>query len=203
MKEIIARLHGNYVHTRRAQVLADLFSTFLPVRAMVLDVGCGDGLIMSLIQNHRRDLTLKGVDVQARELSHLPVAVFDGERLPYSDKSFDVVTFIDVLHHTQNPAVLLGEARRVASGLIIIKDHLCESAADHWLLRFMDFIGNKPHCVPIPGNYLSRFQWKTLFEQLNLEVLSWEGNLSLYPKPADWVFGRNLHFVAALKVAHG
>jgi 2-polyprenyl-3-methyl-5-hydroxy-6-metoxy-1,4-benzoquinol methylase len=41
--------------------------------------------------------------------------------LSYTKASFDVVMFVDVLHHTKDPMVLLREARRVARRAIVVK----------------------------------------------------------------------------------
>ena len=45
----------------------------------MLDVGCGDGLIARLIRERRSDIHLRGLDVQVRERTYIPVERFDGE----------------------------------------------------------------------------------------------------------------------------
>ena len=62
----------------------------------------------------RPDLEITGVDVLVRPKNHIPVQLFDGRQLPFPDQSFDAVMFVDVLHHTDDPSVLLREAKRVA-----------------------------------------------------------------------------------------
>jgi 2-polyprenyl-3-methyl-5-hydroxy-6-metoxy-1,4-benzoquinol methylase len=47
---------------------------------------------------------VRGIDIMARPTSHIPVDIFDGQTIPHPDKSFDVVSFVDVLHHTDDPA---------------------------------------------------------------------------------------------------
>ena len=63
----------------------------------------------------------------------------------------------------------------------------------------MDWVGNAHHGVRLPYNYWSNMQWKSNFEKLNLVIDVWISKLSLYPKPASWLFDRKLHFVAKLK----
>jgi len=65
----------------------------------------------------------------------------DGTNVPYPDASFDAVLFVDVLHHTADPHLLLKEATRVGK-MILIKDHFRESFSADIRLRFMDWVAN-------------------------------------------------------------
>ena len=133
-----------------------------------------------------------------RPTTHIPVTLFDGTVIPHEDNSFDVVSFVDVLHHTDDPEALLKEASRVARRAVIIKDHLSENWFDEITLRFMDWVGNAPHGVVLPYNYGSRADWSCWFEAAKLEAEEFETRVPLYPMPASAVFGRKLHFVARL-----
>ena len=120
----VGALHSKLVFKRRTRALADALSQAIPPDARtVLDVGCGDGTIARLIQQRRPDLSILGTDVLARPHTHIPVALFDGQRLPFLDGAFDVVMFVDVLHHTDDPTILLREAKRVSRGSVVLKDH--------------------------------------------------------------------------------
>ena len=111
---VIGAAHANLVFGRRVRVLASQLANLLPENATVLDVGCGDGTLDSLILRSRPDLSINGIDILVRPQTHIPVVPFDGTTIPYPDGAFDVVMFVDVLHHTEDPMVLLGEAKRVA-----------------------------------------------------------------------------------------
>jgi len=137
--------------------------------------------------------------VLARAQTYIPVEMFDGSLFPFAGASFDVVLFSDVLHHTADPATLLHEARRVAARHVLIKDHYCEGVAAHARLRFMDWVGNARFGVTLPYNYWTRQQWHTAWQQFGLRPEYLVTKLGLYPKPADWVFGANLHFITLLK----
>jgi SAM-dependent methyltransferase len=101
-----------------------------------------------------------------RERSHIPVAPFDGQVIPYGDASFDGVMFVDVLHHTQDQIILLREAARVARKVIVIKDHSLNGLFAGPTLRLMDKIGNARHGVALPYNYWPRQKWLNTFEML-------------------------------------
>jgi hypothetical protein len=128
----------------------------------------------------------------------IPVDTFDGVSIPLADKEVESVMFVDVLHHTNDPTILLKESARVARQAVVIKDHCSQNTFDYWTLRFMDWVGNAPHGVVLPYNYWSREQWLQAFDQLGLKLISWEYAIPLYPFPASAVFGRKLHFVAKL-----
>jgi SAM-dependent methyltransferase len=195
---ITERLHGGYVASRRVRVLASLLSELIPQNSNVLDVGSGDGLLALCISRIRPDVTILGVDVLVRERTHIRVEPFDGAVLPYSDESFDVVLFVDVLHHTTNQIALLSDASRVTSDAVIVKDHLLEGFAAGSTLAFMDRTGNERHGVALPYQYLTRNEWFRAFTASGLRPETWRTKLGLYPFPASLVFGRSLHFAAKL-----
>jgi SAM-dependent methyltransferase len=197
----IGALHDNLVLGRRVKVLADHLSGLTPTGARLLDVGCGDGNIDVLLMQKRPDIHIEGIDVLLRPSSRIPVRFFDGAQIPYPDASFDVAMFVDVLHHTEDPLVLLKEAARVARN-IVIKDHLREGFLSNTTLRFMDWVGNAHHGVVLPYNYWSRARWEGAFSQLDLSVAEIKCSLGLYPGPAHWFFDRGLHFVARLECHH-
>ena len=189
------------MHTRRVRVLTDEFSAQLPDTGAVLDVGCGDGLLASLVQQRKQGLTLTGIDVLVRSGTHVPVTGFDGTTIPFPDNSFDSVMFVDVLHHTNDPMILLREAVRVTRGSIVIKDHTLKGWGAMPTLRFMDRVSNLRYNVALPYNYWTEEQWRTAFADLGLRIVKWNRQLGLYPAFANWLFGRSLHFVARIDAA--
>jgi len=94
----------------------------LPEDSKVLDIGTGPG---KLIEFGEKELNLQwvGADTdkamltEARQrpaLSDVPLAhLTAGEPLPYSDKSFDAITFCSVLFAIPDPTLLIEEAWRI------------------------------------------------------------------------------------------
>jgi SAM-dependent methyltransferase len=196
---LIKRWHQTFVFSRRVRVLSEMFAARIPEQASVLDVGCGDGTIGSLVAQIRPDIAIRGVEVMVRSGSKIACDVFDGTTLPFADDSFDICVLADVLHHTADVTTLLFEAARVSRSHVLIKDHLDEGLWDDATLRFMDWVGNRPHGVKLTYNYQSRQQWSAHFAKCGLVVTNWTAQVPLYPWPASLFVGRTLHFVAILR----
>ncbi len=196
--KLLERVHDKAVHSRRIRVLQRHLAALLPQRGSVLDVGCGDGLLSARLSLDLPDVSFSGIDVLVRDKTHIPVERFDGDQIPFDDNSFDAVMLVDVIHHTVDPMVLLKESIRVARQMIVLKDHTRDGFLAAFTLRFMDYVGNAHHSVALPYNYWSRQQWDGAFRELQVDVDSRLTKLGLYPFPADWIFGRSLHFVARL-----
>jgi SAM-dependent methyltransferase len=194
----IGRWHHAFVFERRTRVLAEMLAAQIPPRASVLDIGCGDGTVGSLIKQLRPDVAMQGVEFLVRPGCKIECRQFDGSSLPFPDASFDVCLFVDVLHHTGDPAILLREAARVSRSFVLLKDHLDENVFDDATLRLMDWVGNRPHGVVLTYNYQSRKQWAEHFSNCGLAEVSWSTEVPLYPAPFSLVVGRRLHFVSLL-----
>jgi SAM-dependent methyltransferase len=197
MPLVIGAAHKRLVFDRRTHVLASRIADILSAGS-VIDVGCGDGTIDALIRDARPDVEISGVDVLVRPSARIKVTPFDGRRLPFDERSFDTVMFIDVLHHTEDPTILLNEARRVARKSIILKDHTMDGLLAYQTLRLMDWVGNAHHGVALPYNYWPERRWHEVFAEVGLQLTRWEARIPLYPFPASLIFGRGLHFIAEL-----
>lgn len=196
---VVRALHARLAYRRRVQVLSDAIAQLVPVKSAVLDVGCGDGLIASLIRIRRADVTIEGADVMLRPLVHIQVTEFDGNTLPWSDGAFDGSLLIDVLHHAANAPQLLSEAKRVSRSFVIVKDHIAGGRLDRVVLRLMDWVGNAPHGIGLTYRYFTEEEWIEMFGRAGLGISSWNDRLALYPPRSLWLAGRSLHFAARLE----
>ncbi|MDA0261545.1 MAG: methyltransferase domain-containing protein, partial [Proteobacteria bacterium] len=88
----------------------------------VLDIGCGNGYVLSRFAGagatvHGVDITDRSIEISRRRFSEMNLrgdfTRIDGQRLPFEDCSFDVVTSMGVLHHVPDPNPLVSEACRV------------------------------------------------------------------------------------------
>jgi methionine biosynthesis protein MetW len=90
----------------------------------ILDLGSGDGLFLSLLQQ-------KGIEAEGLDLSEAGVAktrakglvasLFDfNDPIPFENNSFDTVVMLDLLEHLYTPEALVKEAARVAKQYVIV-----------------------------------------------------------------------------------
>ena len=93
--------------------------------ADVLDVGCGDGALLS--QLHARGFVRRLVGVEINQAavaiaSSRPeidaVKLYDGECLPFADGAFALGVLSHVLEHVPDPAQLLAETARVCRAVV-------------------------------------------------------------------------------------
>jgi SAM-dependent methyltransferase len=196
----INALHNRLIFDRRARILAARLAPLFPPNAEIIDIGCGDGTIGQHILDRRPDISITGIDLFFRPSPKIPVVVFDGTGIPYADDSFDVAMLVDVLHHTDDPTILLSQAKRVARKAIIIKDHFSDGFLAKATLRIMDWVGNVTHGVRLPYNYLTRKEWAATFQSLALTPDESIFRLGLYPMPGSLIFDRGLHFVTRIPI---
>ena len=99
----------------------------------MLEIGCGNGRLSSLLANKVKNLTAIDPDkdminLAGREINGVDFRVGYGEKLEFKDKSFDIVLFSYSLHH-QDCVKALDEAKRVLrdNGIILIIEPSPES----------------------------------------------------------------------------
>jgi len=189
----------NY-HSRRIQVLAQVASDLIPQNSRVLDIGCGDGKIDRKILNSRPDVLVQGCDLVSWPNQEIDVMINEGLPLPFDDQAFDCALLIDVIHHAEDPSLLLNEAIRTTAKYVIIKDHLTDPFLALPFLQFMDRSGNEEQGVSNPYKYWSKKEWMHEFRVSGLELDSWFTDIPIYPWWATWLFGRGLHFIARLSI---
>lgn len=198
-RNLAGPMHSALVSGRRCQRLSSALASLIGEKEISgLDIGCGTGAIANQIESLLPGVKFKGADVIVRADALVEVIKYDGMVLPFEDKSFDFSMLVDVLHHTQQPALVLKEAVRVTRNFIVIKDHYCENKVDEAVLSFMDWVGNRAHGVPLPYNYQSRASWEAIFAACSLDREKVVDALNLYPFPFSLVFERGLHFAARL-----
>jgi len=116
-------------------IARDLRDARTPIRAKVLDFGCGIGGSIPYVRKYMPDAELTGIDVSQKSLEiaeeRFPEAAtyiaFDGQTLPFASETFDVVFTACVFHHIPESAhePLLTEIGRVLKpgGQFFIFEH--------------------------------------------------------------------------------
>ena len=188
----------NYAELRKPdRRIAGIIENALGSAETILNVGAGTG---SYEPADRSVIAVEPSREMIRKRNPAAAAAIQAsaDRMPFEDKSFDYVTIVDVLHHTDDPTVVLSEAARVARHGVIIKDHLREGFLARETLAFMDWLGNFGDGVPMPYNFLSRSEWQGAFFKSKLQSVETYEKLDIYLPPGRWLFDRSLHFVSYL-----
>src|SRR3954469_1923245 len=109
---------------RRAVLDAVLAGVELPPRAEILDAGCGSGRTLDELARlgHARGIELNPFGVRAARGRGHEVGGAPVEAIPHADGSFDLVTCLDVIEHTDDDVAALRELHRVtkAGGRLIV-----------------------------------------------------------------------------------
>ncbi len=90
----------------------------------VLDVGCGDGLLLSMLKE--KGVLGEGVDFSEDAVHKcaergIHATQHDlSEKLPFADNSFDYVVALDVLEHQFDPLSVLREMTRVSRKNVVV-----------------------------------------------------------------------------------
>src|SRR6185436_12503587 len=115
----------------RAFDMALEVARLLPRYAQILDVGCGNGFIghhLHALLNAR----VLGLDLGESTTSGIEYLSYDGRHFPVNDNEFDAVLLCYVLHHAQDPRLVLNEVSRALRprGLVIIYEDIPERTFD-------------------------------------------------------------------------
>lgn len=163
----------------RAKKIAGFIYPFLSDGYTVLDFGCGDMLISYFIQKNL-NVKIKGIDVIDTNLTSLPFQIFDGKKIPYKDKIFDVTCASFVLHHTNRIDSLLSECIRVTKKRIILLEDIYENNFDLYMAKLFDY-GNKLLSLEmnIPLNFKKETEWLYLFNKLKIKKIRTQ---KIYPR---------------------
>jgi SAM-dependent methyltransferase len=160
----------------RARIKYKRISELIQKDETILDIGCGNGGVLYLLREN--GFKANGIDVNDHNFfSSNQTEIYDGNKLPFSDKSFDCGLLLTVLHHTRNPIAVLKEAARVCNELIIIED-IYTSAWNKYLMFFMDSLVNfewKGH----PHSNKSKSEWESIFQDCGYKIISSKENTIL------------------------
>jgi SAM-dependent methyltransferase len=94
--------------------------------ALVVEVGAGEGRVTERIVERFPDASVVGLDLPdddlAGEWSELGLPMFFGDvtRLPFPDRSVDVVVGLEVLEHVPEPGLALAEIARVCADTAVL-----------------------------------------------------------------------------------
>ncbi|MBN1405346.1 MAG: glycosyltransferase [Candidatus Omnitrophica bacterium] len=111
--------------TGRRALIVHLIKSSNIISPQILDVGCGTGANLLAFGKMGKAF---GIDISARAIKFCKkrgvenVIQCSAEKIEYADKTFDIITCLDLLEHVADPVEMLAELKRVLKddGKIII-----------------------------------------------------------------------------------
>jgi SAM-dependent methyltransferase len=105
------------------------------------DIGGGTGNYALALQREGWDPVVvdRSPEMLARAAAKgLETVEADAQRLPFEDESFDAAAMLSMLHHVDDQAAALAEARRILrpDGRLVLKGFAGEDAASLWILDY-------------------------------------------------------------------
>jgi 2-polyprenyl-3-methyl-5-hydroxy-6-metoxy-1,4-benzoquinol methylase len=109
------------------RTLDELLAAAAP--ASLLDVGCGEGVLVHRWAQHLPAARVVGIDLQEdsiqagwqeRQAPNLEYRVMKAENLPFADGEFELASAIEVLEHVPDPEHTVAEMARCASGHLLV-----------------------------------------------------------------------------------
>lgn len=100
-----------------------LIMDWIPAKSRVIDLGCGDGSLLQLLQ--KKKITGEGIEIAPSGVKSARAKGLKVQRgridtkLPYADKSFDVAICNVSVQMVAYPEILLSEMQRVAKRQIV------------------------------------------------------------------------------------
>jgi|688.fasta_scaffold07294_16 SAM-dependent methyltransferase len=151
-----------FLQNKSKRVINIFKENFNDTKYKILDLGCGACCNSSILESMGYQVTaLDVVDLSSCKKPQ----IYDGKKIPFQDKSFDIVLCSFVLHHADNWYDILQEMKRVGNHIIII-ENTPEISLDYWFVKKHSNSewGSCEEC------FKTNTEWLDIFNQMNFKV---------------------------------
>ncbi len=179
------------VHKVRSRLEANRLLRYcdgVPDNARILDVGCGDGFHLKLLQQYgQKGWTLEGVDLDSRAVaiaSKTGLTIHQGsvEDLDFAGDQYDVVYTIQTIEHVAQPDAVLAAIFRIlkpGGRLVIVTDNTDSLDFTYFRKNYWGGYHFPRHWNLFNPRSLSRLAQKTGFEVSAINTIV---------SPVNWVY---------------
>lgn len=161
---------------------------FIEKGEKILDLGCGSAIVAKSFQDFFQ-AEVTGVDIKDQRVFHVPFKIINGKDLPFPDKFFDTVLISYVLHHTENPEMLLTEAKRICRKRIIVFEDLPEGFLSEIICNAHGVSFDKAFENPSKTSFKKEGDWEKIFNKLGLSVIFKKRINNFPPKKQLFILG--------------
>lgn len=162
--------------------LVELFRPHLEHIDSVLDIGTGTSIPIHVFAEIFPEINYYSTDIRdIRKRTKLPFVIYDGKKLPFHDKEFDISLLNETLHHCEDPESVLAEAHRVSESVYLI-EHFPKPDTDIKELFKSEFSALRN--FDIDSKFYNPFTEQSLyslFEKTGLKVL-YKGEIPYHGK---------------------
>ena len=130
---VAGNTYNKYASTNpiERKMMASFFSALDEMLAgiypsVIVEVGAGEGRITELLVERYPGATVVGLDLPDSELAgewaelDVPMLFGDVTRLPFANRSIDLVVGLEVLEHVPSPPTALAEIARICRGTAVL-----------------------------------------------------------------------------------
>lgn len=181
----------SFVHKVRSRLEANRLLRYcegVPDGGRILDVGCGDGFHLKLLQEYgNKNWTLEGVDLDSRAVeiaSRTGLTIHQGsiETLPLESDHYDVVYTIQTIEHVAQPDEVFAAIARIlkpGGRLVVVTDNTDSIDFGYFKSSYWGGYHFPRHWNLFNRQSLSRLAQKTGFEVSEVKTIV---------SPVNWVY---------------
>jgi SAM-dependent methyltransferase len=160
-----------------------------------LNVGSGHGFFSRAARQAGFRMTSLEVAFRDIAVDQDELVIYDGEHMPFVDGAFEASIAMYVLHHTPDPARVLGEMKRVSRRRLILVEELYRRLPGKARLALLDLSVNSRSGLKSPirwGSYLTRARlaelaaaggWKVVRVETTRRRLGFDEELWIVERP--------------------
>jgi ubiquinone/menaquinone biosynthesis C-methylase UbiE len=150
--------------------------------SVVVEIGAGEGRVTERLVRHFPNATVVGLDLPSTDLAdewdsiEIPMFFGDATRMPFTDRSIDLVVGLEVLEHIPDPERALADIARVCRGTVVLSvpREPIWRAGNMARGRYLGQLGNTPgHVNHWSARGFTRFVDKRFAVQSVAKPLPW------------------------------
>ena len=153
---------------KRSEIVISRIMPYIKNAKKLIDIGSGTGDVAYLLRKQGKSVT--AVDVADFHGSRLvETIIYDGRKLPFSDKYFDTALLLMVLHHTPDPKIVFLEAARVAKEIVLIETSFT-TLVNKFFTVLSDALGNL-RFEAFWSSYKSDNEWRKFISENGFGII--------------------------------
>ncbi len=156
----------NYLYRKRAQNISSFISSYLRKNQAILNVGAGDCFLDENLTE--AGFLITPIDIKNHSRTIITPLIFNGLKLPFKDKQFDVVMANYILFlNPEKYKILISEMSRVSKKYLLIIEDTPLSQVEFLLKKIWGLILYRKHKLM----FKPRLEWENIFNSLGLKIL--------------------------------